>query len=38
MPIGTEGEKRPADVVANTVHAMRVAIGDVALAFSQAVR
>ena len=35
MPIGPDGEKRPTDVVANAVHAMRVAIGNVALAFSR---
>ena len=28
MPIGPKGEKRPADVVANAVHVMRVAIGE----------
>ena len=28
MPIGPNGEKRPADVVANAVHVMRVATGD----------
>ena len=30
MPIGPKGEKRPADVVANAVHVMRVATGDAA--------
>ena len=28
MPTGPRGEKRPADVIANTVHVMRVATGD----------
>ena len=28
MPIGPKGEKRPADVVANAVHVMRVATGE----------
>ena len=28
MPIGPNGEKRPADVVANAVHVMRVATGE----------
>ena len=27
MPIGPNGEKRPADVVANAVHVMRIATG-----------
>lgn len=30
MPIGPNGEKRPADVVANAVHIMRVATGEAA--------
>lgn len=28
MPIGPHGEKRPADVIANAVHVMRVATGE----------
>ena len=28
MPIGPNGEKRPADVVANAVHVMCVAVGE----------
>ena len=28
MPTGPNGEKRPADVVANAVHTMRVATGE----------
>ena len=28
MPIGPNGEKRPADVVANAVHVMRLATGE----------
>ena len=28
MPTGPNGEKRPADVVANAVHVMRVATGE----------
>lgn len=30
MPIGPDGEKRPTDVIANTVHVMRVATGEAA--------
>ena len=29
MPIGPNGEKRPADVIANAVHVMRIATGQV---------
>jgi hypothetical protein len=29
MPRGPKGEKRPADVIGNAVHVMRVATGDV---------
>jgi hypothetical protein len=29
MPKGPKGEKRPADVVSNAVHVMRIATGDV---------
>src|SRR3712207_7101183 len=29
MPKGPKGEKRPADVVANAVHVMRIATGEV---------
>ena len=29
MPIGPNGEKRPADVIANAVHVMRIATGEV---------
>lgn len=28
MPTGPNGEKRPADVIANAVHVMRVATGE----------
>ena len=28
MPIGPDGEKRPTDVIANTVHVMRVGTGE----------
>lgn len=28
MPTGPQGEKRPADVIANAVHTMRVATGE----------
>lgn len=28
MPIGSDGEKRPANVIANAVHLMRVATGE----------
>ena len=28
MPVGPNGEKRPADVIANAVHVMRVATGE----------
>lgn len=28
MPIGPHGEKRPADVIANAVHVMRIATGE----------
>lgn len=33
MPIGPKGEKRSADVVANAVHVMRVATGEVEEAY-----
>ena len=36
MPIGPNGEKRPADVVANAVHVMRVATGDTEEAYVNA--
>ena len=29
MPRGPEGEKRPADVVGNAVHVMRIATGEI---------
>ena len=29
MPKGPKGEKRPADVIGNAVHVMRIAIGEV---------
>jgi len=29
MPTGPKGEKRPADVIGNAVHVMRVAIGEI---------
>jgi hypothetical protein len=29
MPIGPKGEKRPADVIGNAVHVMRVATGEI---------
>jgi hypothetical protein len=29
MPRGPKGEKRPADVIANAVHVMRVATGEI---------
>jgi hypothetical protein len=29
MPKGPEGEKRPADVIGNAVHVMRIATGEV---------
>ena len=29
MPKGPKGEKRPADAIGNTVHAMRIATGEV---------
>lgn len=29
MPKGPRGEKRPADVIGNAVHVMRIATGDV---------
>ena len=29
MPIGPKGEKRPADVIGNAVHVMRIATGEV---------
>ena len=29
MPQGPKGEKRPADVIGNTVHVMRVATGEI---------
>ena len=29
MPRGPKGEKRPADVVGNAVHVMRIATGDI---------
>ena len=28
MPKGSQGEKRPADVIGNTVKVMRIAVGD----------
>ena len=30
MPRGPNGEKRPADVIANAVHVMRIATGEIA--------
>ena len=29
MPIGPNGEKRPRDVIANAVHVMRIATGEI---------
>lgn len=29
MPKGTKGEKRPADVIGNAVHVMRIATGEI---------
>ncbi len=29
MPKGPQGQKRPADVVANAVHVMRIAAGEI---------
>jgi general stress protein YciG len=29
MPKGPQGEKRPADVIGNTVHVMRIATGEI---------
>ena len=29
MPRGPKGEKRPADVIGNAVHVMRIAIGEI---------
>jgi hypothetical protein len=29
MPRGPKGEKRPADVIGNAVHVMRVAVGEI---------
>ena len=29
MPVGPNGEKRPADVIANAVHIMKVATGEI---------
>ena len=29
MPTGPKGEKRPADVIANAVHVMKIATGEV---------
>jgi hypothetical protein len=29
MPKGPEGEKRPADVIGNAVHIMRIATGEI---------
>jgi hypothetical protein len=29
MPRGPKGEKRPADVIGNTVHVMRIATGEI---------
>jgi len=29
MPVGLEGEKRPADLVGNAVHVMRIATGEI---------
>jgi hypothetical protein len=36
MPRGPKGEKRPADVIANAVHVMRIATGDIAEDFGKA--
>ena len=30
MPKGPKGEKRPADVIGNAVHVMRIATGEIA--------
>jgi hypothetical protein len=32
MPDGPQGEKRPADVIGNAVHVMRIATGEIASA------
>ena len=29
MPTGTKGEKRPADVIGNAVHVMKIATGQI---------
>ena len=29
MPTGPKGEKRPADVIGNSVHVMRIATGEI---------
>ncbi len=34
MPKGPRGEKRPADVIGNAVHVMRIATGEVVEFFS----
>ena len=36
MPVGPSGEKRPANVVANAVHVMRLATGEAEEAFVNA--
>jgi hypothetical protein len=35
MPRGPKGEKRPADVIGNAVHVMRIATGEIEESFSQ---
>ena len=32
MPRGPKGEKRPADVIGNAVHVMRIATGEIGVA------
>jgi hypothetical protein len=36
MPTGPKGQKRPADVIGNAVHVMRIATGEIEAAHSNA--
>jgi hypothetical protein len=36
MPRGPKGEKRPADVIGNAVHVMRIATGEIEESFGKA--
>ena len=38
MPTGPKGEKRPPDVIANAVHVMRIATGEVEDTYATAVK